>query len=412
MFGLKKVVIKKISILRWKVNIWLFLLVTFGLIFSLIFTSYLLITKIKQILAFNDTTNTWTISVGTSNTFTFDTNLVTVGGSGAQPIENVNKIINPSFDSNVNSWTISAVGGSTTPTGWVVVPGNPTFGTSDFLVMKYEAKCVGTSTPGVGLTGPADTTYKVYRDDGSSNTANNCTVANGRAVASLPSGYPITYISQPESNTRCGSIAMGVGASAHLITNSEWMTIARNAEALNSNWSLGVGGSGYLYAGHNDSSPNWALQASANDANRAAYTNSSGDTENLTTATNNNSGQAGTTGNQVRNFNLSNNSVVWDMAGNVWEWNNNIQTTAVDTTASWVEWNSANIASGARDLYGPSNANYLSAQGMGKVYGGSINNGVLRGAILDQWFDCRGICSGVVLFAGWSEQLHWLSLRQ
>ena len=379
MFGLKQVVIKKVTILRWKVNIWLVLLVTLGLVFSLIYTSYLLITKIKQILAFNDTINTWTLSVGTSNAFTFDTNFVTVGSSGAQPIVNANKIINPSFDSNVNSWTVSAVGGSTTPTGWVVVPGNATFGTSDFLAMKYEAKCVGTSTPGVGLTGPADTTYKVYRDDGAATTANNCTAANGRAIASLASGYPIAYINLSEANTRCGSVAMGVGASAHLITSNEWMTVARDAEAQNSNWSLGVGGSGYLYAGHNDNRPATALQASTNDAYRAAFTDIGGTTEAQTSATNTASGQSGTTGNQVRTFNLSNNSVIWDIAGNVWEWNNQIQTTAVDTTAGWVAWDHANIAVGARALYGPSNTAYLTAQGMGQVYGGAIGNGFIRG---------------------------------
>ena len=375
MFGLKQVVIKKITILRWKVNIFVVLLVTFGLFF----TSFLLISNIKRILAFNDTTNTWTFSVGTSNTFTFDTNLVTVGGSGAQPINNVNKIINPSFNSDVNSWTISAVGGSTTPTGWVVAPGSSTFGTSDFLVMKYEAKCAETSTPGVGLTGPADATYKVYRDDGAVNTANNCTLGNGRQITSLASGYPIAYINMSEANTRCGSVAMGVGSSAHLISANEWMTIARNAETQNSNWSLGVGGSGYLYAGHNDNQPATALQASTNDAYRAAFTDIGGTTEAQTSATNTASGQSGTAGNQVRTLNLSNNSVVWDIAGNVWEWNNKTQTTAVDTTAGWVDWNHANVATGARDLYGPANVAYLSAQGMGKIYGGAIGNGFRRG---------------------------------
>ena len=341
--------------------------------------TYLTLSKVilPSIFAFNDTTNTWTLSVGTSNAFTFDTNFVTVGGSGAQPISNVNKILNPSFTSDTGSWSLAAVGSSATPEGWVVVPGNATFGTSDFLAMKYEAKCVGTSTPGVGLTAPADTTYKVYRDDGAGTTANNCTAANGRAIASLPSGYPVTYIYLSEANTRCGSVAIGVGGSAHLISSNEWMTVARDAEAQNSNWSLGVGGSGYLYAGHNDNQPATALQASTNDAYRAAFTDIGGTTEAQTTATNNNPSQSGTVGNQVRTFNLSNGSVIWDIAGNVNEWNNQIQTTAVDTTAGWVDWNHANVATGARALYGSNN--YLAAQGMGQVYGGAIGNGFLRG---------------------------------
>lgn len=335
------------------------------------------VTQLPKLLAFNDTTQTWNFNVGTSGTYTFDTNYVTVNSNGAEPATGANKITNPSFTTDVNSWTISAVGGSTTPTGWIVVPGNATFGTSDFLVMKYEAKCVGTSTPEVGLTAPADTTYKVYRDDGARTTANNCTAANGRAIASLASGYPITYIYLSEANTRCGSVVMGVGSSAHLITSNEWMTVARDAEAQNSNWSLGVSGSGYLYAGHNDNQPATALQASTNDAYRAAFTDIGGTTEAQTTATNNNPSQSGTTGNQVRTFNLSNNSVIWDIAGNVTEWNNQIQTTAVDITAGWVDWNHANVAAGARALYASNN--YLSAQGMGEVYGGAIGNGFMRG---------------------------------
>ena len=375
MFGVKQMVSKKITILKWKINIGLVFWLTLGLIS----TSYLLITNIKRILAFNDTTKTWNISVGTSNTFTFDTNLVTVGGGGAQPIENVNKIVNPSFKNNVNSWKISAVEGVTTPKGWIVAPGNSTFNTADFLVMKYEAKCVNTSSPETGLTSPADTNYKVYRDDGATNSTNNCTGANGREIVSLASGYPITYINQSEANTRCGSVAMGVGATAHLMSSNEWMTVARNAEAQNSNWSLGEVGNGYFYAGHNDNSPAWALQASTNDINRAAFTNSSGETEALTLATNTSANYSGTTGDQVRTFNLSNNSVIWDIAGNVNEWNSDIQSTAVNTTAGWVEWDSANLATGARALYGPSNSNYLSGQGMGRVYGGSIGNAFIRG---------------------------------
>jgi len=121
-----------------------------------------------------------------------------------------------------------------------------------------------------------------------------------------------------------------------------------------------------LYAGHNDNQPAWALQASTNDANRAAFTDVGGTTEAQTTATYNNPSQSGTVGNQVRTFNLSNGSVIWDIAGNVAEWTNNLQTTAVDVTAGWVGWNHANIAAGARALYGPSSASYLSAQGMDK----------------------------------------------
>ncbi|PIS15940.1 hypothetical protein COT62_01020, partial [Candidatus Roizmanbacteria bacterium CG09_land_8_20_14_0_10_41_9] len=124
-----------------------------------------------------------------------------------------------------------------------------------------------------------------------------------------------------------------------------------------------------------------ALQASTNDVNKAAYTDATGVTEAQTSATNTASGTSGTVGNQVRTLTLSSGSVVWDLAGNVWEWTNNIQSSAIDTTAGWVEWNHANVAVGARALYG-SNL-YLSASGVGQVYGGALNNGFLRSGSWD-----------------------------
>lgn len=336
---------KKISLIKGVIGL---VLVLGGLVVG--------VTQLPKLLAFNDTTQTWNFNVGTSGTYTFDTNYVTVNSNGAEPASGANKITNPSFTTDVSSWTISAVGGSTTPAGWIVVPGNQSIGTSDFLVMKYDAKCANSSTTGVGLTAPADTTYHVYRDDGAATPANNCTAANNRVVTSLASGYPITYLYQTEANTRCGTIAMGVGSSAHLITNNEWITVANNAEQQPSNWSGNAVGSGYLYAGHNDNSPAYALPASTNDAYRAAFTNSTGDTENLTTATNLTNGSSGSTGNQVRNLFLSNGQVIWDFGGNVYNWTNDtvlrkqmpvLWNGSVGSTA----WNWADYASGGGSIY-------------------------------------------------------------
>jgi len=246
--------------------------------------------------------------------------------------------------------------------------------------MKYEAKCAATSDPTTGLTTPVNSPYDTYNWGAASGVA--CTSANNRQVVSVASGFPIAQINQTEASTACGTIALG-STTSHLITNAEWMTLARNAEAQNTNWSGGSVGSGYLYAGHNDNQPAKALIASTTDTgnNACAYTDSAGTTEAPASCpTNTASNTSGTAGNQKRVLSLSNGSSLWDISGNVWEWNSDIQSTAIDTTAGWVEWNHANIAAGARDLYGPSSSSYLSAQGMGKVYGGALNNGFLRGA--------------------------------
>lgn len=349
------------------------------------------VTQLPKLLAFNDTTQTWNFNVGTSGTYTFDTNYVTVNSNGAEPATGVNKITNPSFTTDVNSWTISAVGGSTTPTGWIVVPGNQSIGTSDFLAMKYDAKCANTSAPGVGLTAPADTTYHVYRDDGAGTPANNCTAANNRVVTSLASGYPIAYLYQTEANTRCASIAMGVGSSAHLITNSEWMTVANNVLVQSNNWSGNAVGSGYLYAGHNDNSPAYALPASTNDSYRAAFTNPTGDTENLTTATNVAYGQSGNTGNQVRTLYLSNGQVVWDFGSNIRSWTNDTimgvnKPVGTGGTAAWTGWDAINTWGTLSSLVTrPSNSSYYaSGYGVGQYYQGSDAGGpygFVRGGI-------------------------------
>jgi len=285
-----------------------------------------------------------------------------------------NILSNPKFTSNDNLWSSKYV----IPSGYVEVPGSATNGTNDFLVMKYEAKCANTSSPTVGLTSPT-TSDEIYRDDGASNTANNCTSANNRQVVSLPDGYPITYLSRAEAITRCSSISLS-GDTAHLITNSEWMTIARNAELQNSNWSLGTVGLGYMYAGHNDGSPNKARIASSNDTYRAAYTDSAGTTENLTTATNTANGQSGTVGSQIRTLNLSNGSVIWDLAGNAAEWTSSTLTGDNQPTGGanpdqniWRDFSGLS-SYGSLQSYDvkPLSNTYDTTYGVGQIYSSSV----------------------------------------
>lgn len=48
--------------------------------------------------------------------------------------------------------------------------------------------------------------------------------------------YPIADINQAEAIAACQSMGSGY----HLITNNEWMTIARSIEANPTNWSSGT----------------------------------------------------------------------------------------------------------------------------------------------------------------------------
>ncbi len=168
--------------------------------------------------------------------------------------------------------------------GWIEVPGNSAFGTNNFQVMKYEAKCVQASN-NQPLTSPS--TWGGYFD-----ALQHC-VGPNYYVASTPNGDPINTVSHDTAKSYC----LAIGGGAHLITNDEWMTIADNVANVVSNWSGGTVGSGFLYSGN--TSADAALQASSDDS-QGYY------------GTNNNR-------NQRRTLFLSNGQVIWDFSGNLFE---------------------------------------------------------------------------------------------
>lgn len=247
------------------------------------------------------------------------------------------------------------------PTGYIKVPGNSLYQTKDFCVMKYEAKAVATSAPTVGLTTPTTGSNTI------DNNTTATTAANGRAVASVASGYPIANINQTTASSYCST------AGASLITNAEWMTIARNIEGQLSNWTTGTAastaiGTGGLYRGHSDGTPNTALEAGADNDGYIGTVNSGFSIER-------------------RTHTLSNGEVIWDLGGNVWEWTSDTilgkdQPTGSSTGFNWREYNTGqsnsitNFGTLSRDLVGPSNSSWGSGQNMGQIYsdGTSTNN--------------------------------------
>jgi len=70
---------------------------------------------------------------------------------------------------------------------------------------------------------------------------------------------------------------------------------------VDSNWSGGNVGSGSIYTGHNDNVP--ASRIAANTSDSEGY-----------------HGTQNSSGNQRRTLTLSNGEIIWDIAGNVWEW--------------------------------------------------------------------------------------------
>ena len=129
-------------------------------------------------------------------------------------------------------------------------------------VMQYEPKAMNKS----------DNTIEVnlcVQKDGSGNIISTCSTDTHTAV-SVQDGMPWVGLTQKEAKKACEDIG------AHLITNAEWMAIARDIEATASNWKNGelVGETQGLFLGMIPE----------------------------------------------QTFTLSNGEIVWNMAGILWEW--------------------------------------------------------------------------------------------
>jgi prepilin-type N-terminal cleavage/methylation domain-containing protein len=242
--------------------------------------------------------------------------------------------------------------GSTCPTGFIVVPGNSTFGTSEFCTMKYEAKIAGQSN-------------------------GNQTYSSAFVPESRADGTPWVNITQTNAIAESSTVAGCSGC--HLISEAEWMTIAANVLSVPSNWSGGSVGTGYIYQGHINNNPASALSASADD------------NDGLNGIT---GGTGGAGSNNRRTLTLTNGEVIWDFPGNVWEWTNATIAggqqpgLSGESAFAYKQWNNGSLLmNGLPVLSRPSAisgtvAGYSSTQGIGQLYsnyGDTTLRGFLRG---------------------------------
>ena len=174
-----------------------------------------------------------------------------------------------------------------------------TYGEKEFCVMKYEAKAVKKD----GGDGTDENAARGCATEGCS--GNNAALdPDDYQVAAMADHRPWVAINRDEAEAACQ--AMGDDGGYDLITNKQWQTLARNIELHAINWSGGEVASGGLSHGHADANPDRTLAASDNN-NEACYGTGSacdGDTWDK----------------QKRTHTLSNGNVIWDVAGNVFEW--------------------------------------------------------------------------------------------
>lgn len=226
--------------------------------------------------------NTYCLKSSPGNTLTYASNN---GTTFALTNTNTN---GTAYGINNTSSPVALAQPTNCPTGFIPVPGSATYATAGFCVMKYAASQVGaTNVP-----------------------------------TSVPSVQPWVNISQTTAIANSPNVAGCTGC--HLITEAEYMTIAQNVLSVASNWSTGTVGSGYIYSGHNDNQPANALVPDPSDANGYA-------------------GETNTGGNQKRTLTLTNGQVIWDIAGNVWQWTAGTVAggqpgVTGNNYASWIEW--------------------------------------------------------------------------
>ena len=338
--------------------------------------------------------------------------------TSSQPTETISK--------NTQSQTENQPTQKNCPSGFILVPGDPLYHTDDFCVMKYDAKCALSSDITQGIqpdNGSACAGEKGGRFEGTyKNNGPGCACRGNKQIVSAASGFPVTFLPLA-SNDQDNAKAYCQARRWHVMTNSEWMTIARNAEQVPENWcdqngshcGFAPGTSGKILAnGHNDSNNEMNAGASSDGALAAGA-----DSQPCFGTTTDGSNACGSNGSQKRTLQLSNGGILWDFAGNVWSWVDatiarkdqpQSQTNGVlDRGFIWSDFTPGSLSSVITDngqppslgydAFRPSNPVWNATNGVGRIYhfSGAADNstvqyGLIRGGNWRHGYDSGAFC--------------------
>ncbi|MDD2916769.1 MAG: type II secretion system protein [Candidatus Gracilibacteria bacterium] len=292
---------------------------------------------------------------------------------------------------------------STCPSGFVPVPGNKEFNQPGFCVSKYAMTYGDADVPNSCNSSGAILCTPTPPAENTSSMTNWNTVkyTSTKIPASIPGKFPIANITQTEAIAACKSLGTGY----HLITNNEWMTIARDIEAQGDNWSTGIVGSGGIYRGiTSETNSSTSLGCKTVDTFYGSGSRTYA-AKPLSTDTTKFGANKGIDCDSKRQHKLSNGKIVWDIAGNVWSHvnkGNTIDGSMFNDANSWVSnacngsnwfaFSAGSTPDGAiagicnyinRYTYsniGPQTPNLNANNGIGRIYSwGTSNNVFLRG---------------------------------
>ena len=171
------------------------------------------------------------------------------------------------------------------PGVYIDVPANDDLGVPAFRVMKYEAKRdISAGGTGKAVSKEGEAPWKgVNRRD----AIEKCKLINSEI-----SEYNINNDVNED-----GTYA--------LISNSEWMSLARDIENVPANWTSGIVGTGCLFTGNVGATP--ACEGSADSE------------EDVDSGYNHGSPDYGPDRSNTAKLTLSNGEEIWDLSGNLWE---------------------------------------------------------------------------------------------
>jgi len=224
------------------------------------------------------------------------------------------------------------------PTGFIAVPWNAELMQPWFCVAKYEMGYAddwlafwdttwntiwwGTVHPACTINNPS-----ITNTSGNDCTSQDFVWWNGWIVSKAWK-FPIAYLTQHESIQACKSIWW------HLITNNEWMTIARDIESNVDNWSSGTVGTGGLYRGITGENSETLWCQTVSSSGSGTYTCIA---KTLGSDTMKWWASKWSDCDSKRQLKLSNGEIIWDLAGNVREYVNGRNTITGENFAT-MQW--------------------------------------------------------------------------